>query len=116
MAKGGIKVFTELSGFDAADAWLKDMMVEAGPVYLVGTNVEYSVYVEFGTSKMAAQPYLFPAAEAVMQEIHQIWEQVNYDINDLISTVALRIEAYAKLRCPVDTGNLQASITAERVQ
>ena len=29
---------------------------------VIGTNVEYAAYVEFGTSKMAAQPYLKPAA------------------------------------------------------
>lgn len=27
----------------------------------VGTNVEYAAYVEFGTSRMSAQPYLQPA-------------------------------------------------------
>ncbi len=31
----------------------------------VGTNVEYAPYVEYGTSRMAAKPYLTPAAEAV---------------------------------------------------
>ncbi|GCE49197.1 HK97 gp10 family phage protein [Thermosporothrix hazakensis] len=30
---------------------------------LVGTNVEYAPYVEFGTRKMQAQPYLLPAFE-----------------------------------------------------
>lgn len=34
-----------------------------GEVGIVGTNVEYAPYVEFGTSKMGAQPYLFPALE-----------------------------------------------------
>ena len=29
----------------------------------VGTNVEYSVFQEFGTQKMPAQPYLRPAAD-----------------------------------------------------
>ncbi|SRR6266700_2483733 len=28
---------------------------------IVGTNVEYGPYVELGTSKMAARPFLFPA-------------------------------------------------------
>lgn len=28
---------------------------------VIGTNVEYSMYVEFGTRKMKAQPYLRPA-------------------------------------------------------
>ena len=32
-----------------------------GAVY-IGTNVEYAPYVELGTIKMAAQPYLKPAA------------------------------------------------------
>ena len=31
----------------------------------VGPSVEYAVYVELGTSKMAAQPYLTPAVNAV---------------------------------------------------
>lgn len=30
----------------------------------VATNIEYSTYVEFGTSKMGARPYMTPAAEA----------------------------------------------------
>ena len=29
----------------------------------VGTNVDYAPHVEFGTRRMHAQPYLFPAAE-----------------------------------------------------
>lgn len=29
----------------------------------VGTNVEYGVYVEYGTSKMSAKPYLRPSLE-----------------------------------------------------
>ena len=39
---------------------------EKDPLFFeVGTNVEYAAYVEFGTSRMAAQPYLEPAAETV---------------------------------------------------
>lgn len=34
-----------------------------GTQFLVGTNVEYAPFVEFGTSKMAAQAHLTPAAE-----------------------------------------------------
>lgn len=40
--------------------------VQAGGTWLVGgvaTPVEYAGYVELGTSKMAAQPYLRPAVE-----------------------------------------------------
>jgi HK97 gp10 family phage protein len=30
----------------------------------VATNIDYSVYVEYGTTKAPAQPYMTPAAEA----------------------------------------------------
>ena len=34
----------------------------AGNAVYIGTNVEYAPYVEFGTRRMHAQPYLRPAA------------------------------------------------------
>ena len=40
--------------------------IEEG-VYYVGTNVYYAPYVEFGTRKMAARPYLRPAAKKVVR-------------------------------------------------
>ncbi len=42
-----------------------EMGVDAdGPYSDVGTNVEYALFVELGTSRAAAQPYLRPALEA----------------------------------------------------
>lgn len=35
----------------------------------VGTNKEYAGYVEFGTYKMAAQPYLIPALKSKQGEV-----------------------------------------------
>lgn len=35
-----------------------------GTDWQVGTNVEYAVYQEFGTSRMRAQPFLGPALNA----------------------------------------------------
>ena len=46
---------------------------ESDEAYL-GTNVDYSIYVEFGTSKMAAQPYLRPAYDARKEHTKQIME------------------------------------------
>ena len=34
---------------------------------VVGSNVEYAPYVEYGTSKMAAQPFLRPAVLVAIQ-------------------------------------------------
>lgn len=36
-----------------------------GMTGIVSTNVEYAIYVEYGTRFMAAQPYFTPAAEQV---------------------------------------------------
>lgn len=38
-------------------------------VWAVGTNVHYAPYVEFGTYRMRAKPYLRPAFEKVAQKL-----------------------------------------------
>ena len=40
----------------------------------IGTNVEYSKHVELGTSKMAARPFLKPAATEHSEEYKRIME------------------------------------------
>lgn len=40
----------------------------------IGTNVEYAPYIEFGTYKMDARPYIRPAIEDYMNEYKQIIE------------------------------------------
>ena len=44
----------------------------------VGPCVEYSEYVEFGTSRMAAQPYLTPAVEEVARKLNDgsTWKEI----------------------------------------
>lgn len=40
----------------------------------VGTNVEYGVYVEYGTSKISGKPYLRPALEKNKGKIKQLFK------------------------------------------
>lgn len=40
-----------------------------GATGIVGTNKEYAAYVEFGTYKMAAKPYLVPALKGKQGEV-----------------------------------------------
>lgn len=40
----------------------------------IGTNVEYAPYVEMGTSRMAARPFLRPAATEHAQEYKRLME------------------------------------------
>lgn len=44
------------------------------PCVYVGTNVEYAPFIEFGTSRMAARPYLKPAIEDFKDEYREIIE------------------------------------------
>lgn len=39
---------------------------------IIGSNVEYAAYVELGTSRQKAQPYLRPAAENHTSEYREI--------------------------------------------
>lgn len=47
---------------------------EKKQVVRVGTNVEYAIYVELGTIKMEAQPYLNPALEMNRGNINKLME------------------------------------------
>lgn len=42
---------------------------------IVGTNVEYAPYVEFGTSRQRAQPYLKPSVQNHLSEYKTIIEK-----------------------------------------
>ena len=50
---------------------------DEGSAY-VGPCVEYAEFVEYGTSRMAAQPYLTPAAEKVMNKYNngEAWKEL----------------------------------------
>lgn len=43
---------------------------------VVGTNVEYAPYVEFGTYKAKAQPYLRPAVDKNRSKIKTLFNEV----------------------------------------
>jgi HK97 gp10 family phage protein len=45
--------------------------VEAGKEAVVSVDASYGAYVEYGTYKMAAQPYLAPAVEAHRNEFFE---------------------------------------------
>lgn len=93
---------------------IKDRWTGGSAKWVVGTNVEYAVYVEFGTSRLAAQPYLRPAAENAVAKADAFATQAN-STDEFVELLALQVEREAKEFAPVDTGNLRASITAEKL-
>lgn len=50
---------------------------------IIASAVKYSPYVEFGTYKMKARPFMRPAAENHRQEYSQIIERELAKINDM---------------------------------
>lgn len=42
----------------------------------VGTDVEYALYVELGTSKMPERPFIRPAVENYIDEYQKIFERI----------------------------------------
>ena len=83
--------------------------------YRVGTNANYAIHVEFGTSSNQAQPYLRPAVETTVAEFDDIADSASSP-DELVQKFALRVEKYAKENAPVDTGNLRGSISAQRIE
>jgi hypothetical protein len=42
----------------------------------VGPSMDYSIYLEFGTHRMAARPYLVPALREVENALAEQWENI----------------------------------------
>jgi HK97 gp10 family phage protein len=47
-----------------------------GDKAIVGTNVEYAPYVEYGTGKMRAQPYLRPSIDYNRSNLRRLFEKM----------------------------------------
>lgn len=95
---------------------VRDFADDDDIVYVVGTNVRYAAYVEFGTSRNTAQPYLRPAARQVARSPGTHIRGDYETLSGFIRAVALAIERLAKDKAPVETGNLEGSIRAERIR
>lgn len=114
---------TKLLGFNQTMDMFKRIQTQwdGNAVYIVGSNVEYAIYQEMGTSNMPAQPFLRPAVRDWQRDPDAyISRHTNHDgdfesIDELIRVSALAIERDASERAPADTGNLQGSIRSERV-
>lgn len=117
-----------LDGLDEIIEELDDLedSVETITTFTVGTAVEYSLYLEFGTSKMDAKPFVRPAlAEVRAQGVdgfisRNTGTSVNAldDIDSVLRVLALSLERRIKeiitRKGLIDTGTLRASIVAVR--
>lgn len=117
-----------LDGLEAAINRLDELEddVETLTTYTVGTAVEYSLYLEFGTSKMDAKPFFRPAINEIRAQgvdgfiAHNTRTSVEAlpDADAVIRVLALALERRVKEiitdKGLIDTGTLRASIVAVR--
>lgn len=112
--------------------WLDDLKQEpAEVVWVVGSDVEYAVHLEFGHGN-PPYPFLYPAAVDVMANEAEAVIDNSEDLEEVMETLAEKVKKQAKInatagrsdRSPgtdpdhpkVVTGNLRSSITAERIK
>ena len=75
-AEEAVRIARELVPVDTGRLRDSIRILEKGQNYIViGSDVEYAIFVELGTYKMAAQPYLGPAGDAVASQFQQIFAQ-----------------------------------------
>ena len=83
------------------------------PMRVVADGVEYGLYQEMGTHRMAAHPFMRPAVEAVRAGFTKAFKAAgsNFALADqVVEKTARDVERLAKQHAPVDTGALRASI------
>jgi hypothetical protein len=92
--------------------------------FIVGTNVSYAIYLEFGTKKMDPRPFFRPAISELRQSgvddflkdnTNLTAERIE-DLDSLVRALALALERRVKKiitnKSIIDTGTLRASIAA----
>jgi hypothetical protein len=118
----------ELDGLEAAINRLERLEDDAETLssFTVGTGVFYSVFLEFGTSKMDAKPFFQPAINEVRTQgvdgfiAHNTQTSVEAQdtADDVIKVLALALERRIKeiitQKGLIDTGTLRASVVAVR--
>lgn len=102
------------------------MRFDGDTVYVVGPTVEYSVFVDRGTSRMESRPFVKPAAERVQGNLEgNVGDLLQGSVMDAGEDELVRATAIAVQRemqriitqkGAVDTGTLRASVTVSKVK
>lgn len=91
---------------------MKDAFAAGDGGYRVGTPVRYAPHQEFGTAYQDGTPHFRPGFDATMGHLPRLEAQAS-SIKGWMRLVALRWQAEAQSRAPVDSGTLRASYTVE---
>jgi hypothetical protein len=116
-----------ISGLATTKAALEALKfdVDDETAYIVGPTVNYAVFVDRGTSKMEARPFVRPAAERVQANLEtEVGRFLDGDLNDSSMDAITRAAALAVQRemqriitqkGAVDTGTLRSSVNIQEV-
>ena len=116
----------EIQGIDTQQRELReerDKWAQPSGTWVVGTAVEYSIYLEYGTSKMDPKPFFRPALAAyqanleaaVAADTEKTLDQVDGP-EELVRTIAFGLERRVKRiitqKGLIETGTMRASVKA----
>lgn len=106
----------DVSGLQHQLDTIEEMQLQWGEFagYAVGTDVEYAIYVEYGTYKMQPNKALRNAMMEVMSQIDTMAARAD-DSNDLGKMIAESIKAGWRRDVWVNTGKLRDSIEVVKV-
>lgn len=106
----------EMEGLDDTQSGLEGMVdgFDGMQSHAVVSDVEYAVYVEFGTRNMPANGALRSAIQEVLSNLETILAGAS-DPDEMTKNVAEAIKAGWRRDVWVDTGNLRSSIRVEAV-
>lgn len=107
--------FAKLRGLAAVKNGLDDIRRKWGDpaTYEAYADAEHAPYVEYGTSRMDAQPYMRPAVDRVEGRIPNYAAQSS-STGEVTRNVALAIADEARRIVVVDTGELRDSIDTRK--
>jgi hypothetical protein len=92
---------------------LKQQAAAAGNVHLhVGATAGYAFFVEFGTRRMAAEPFIRPAVDAYFSQLVDGIKNGFFteDVLAAFEEGGSNMETMAQSICPVRTGFLRSTI------
>lgn len=95
---------------------IRDVANQDTSAWVVADGVEHGLFVEMGTTKMAARPCLVPAFEKNTRNLGRALGQAverAVPLNDVLGKTAFDIQADYQGSVPVDTGSLKNSIHTE---
>lgn len=124
-----------VSGYEATQVAFEDLEEQWGDsaTWVVGSNVEYAVYLEMGTRDMPPYPWMRPAVRDVLNNQADDLADESDSTEEFVKKLAFAIERQAKQNVSADrsvdrspgtdpehpkrdTGTLVNSIRAEKVR